>query len=495
MIENNMNIYDTFSNIVIENNEDTALVHNGHSISYKEFDEFCSIYSNLLLMNGIKSGDCIAIYLENSPKFLYSYLGILKIGATAVPINPVLTENELQYILQNCSAKAIFISEKQKKKMENLKDTFSDFPLLLLVDHIDKSNFEIETIDNSIDRNSNDIAVIIYTSGTTGKPKGAMVTHENLYSNAMSFTQVSQTSKQDRIVAVLPMFHSFCLTVSVNMCLLNGATLLIQSTFNPSELVELIRNEKATLLAAVPTIYNYLYHLEHATCNDFSTVRAFISGGSSMSVELLKNLKEKYGVTILEGYGLTETAPVISFNPYKGICKPGSVGLEIPGVSTRIIDEYGRELVAGEVGEVIVSGPNVMKGYLNNQIETEKAIKNGWFYTGDIGRKDEDGYLFLLDRKKDVILLNGYSVYPREIEEVLYAHPSIKEAAVVGIKNERTGEAVKAFIVLNDQTVSEAELFTYCQKYLAKYKQPSEIQFVEELPKNSTGKIMKRLLL
>jgi long-chain acyl-CoA synthetase len=213
-----------------------------------------------------------------------------------------------------------------------------------------------------------------------------------------------------------------------------------------------------------------------------------------MSVDLLKNLQEKYGVTILEGYGLTETAPVISFNPYKGICKPGSVGLDIPNVSTKIVDELGNELAALEVGEVVVSGPNVMKGYLNNKIETDKAIKNGWFYTGDIGRKDEDGYLFLLDRKKDVILMNGYSVYPREIEEVLYAHPKIKEAAVIGIKNERTGEAVKAFIVLNDSNVTEDEVFTHCKKHLAKYKQPSKIQFLEEIPKNSTGKIMKRLL-
>jgi long-chain acyl-CoA synthetase len=489
-----MNIYDAFSKIVIENKEDTALVHNGKSISYKELDEFCSIYSQLLLRNEVKSGDCVAIYLENSPEFLYAYLGILKIGATAVPINPVLTETELKYVLQNCSAKAMFLSEKQKVKLDNLTDTFSPFPLLLFVENINTLTFKKELFNNSIDREVNDIAVIIYTSGTTGKPKGAMLTHENLYSNAMSFTQVSQTTKQDRIVAVLPMFHLFCLTVSVNLSLLNGATLLIQSTFNPSELVQLIREEKATLLAAVPTIYNYLYHLEHGTSKDFSTVRTFISGGSSMSVDLLKNLQEKYGVTILEGYGLTETAPVISFNPYKGICKPGSVGLDIPNVSTKIVDELGNELAALEVGEVVVSGPNVMKGYLNNKIETDKAIKNGWFYTGDIGRKDEDGYLFLLDRKKDVILMNGYSVYPREIEEVLYAHPKIKEAAVIGIKNERTGEAVKAFIVLNDSNVTEEEVFTHCKKHLAKYKQPSKIQFLEEIPKNSTGKIMKRLL-
>jgi len=491
-----MNIYDAFSKIVIENNQDTALVHNGLSISYKELDEFCSIYSQVLLSNGVKSGDCVAVYLENSPEFLYAYLGILKIGATAVPINPVLTETELQYVLQNCNAKAMFISEKQKEKLDNLKDTFSPFPKLLLVENINTITVENEPIllNRSIDREGNDIAVIIYTSGTTGKPKGAMLTHENLYSNAMSFTKVSQTTKQDRIVAVLPMFHLFCLTVSVNLSLLNGATLLIQSTFNPTELVQLIRDEKATLLAAVPTIYNYLYHLDPASSNDFSTVRTFISGGSSMSVDLLKNLQEKYGVTILEGYGLTETAPVISFNPYKGICKPGSVGLDIPHVSTKIVDEVGNELAVGEVGEVIVSGPNVMKGYLNNKIETDKAIKNGWFYTGDIGRKDEDGYLFLLDRKKDVILMNGYSVYPREIEEVLYAHPKIKEAAVIGIKNERTGEAVKAFIVLKDLNATEEEIFTYCKKHLAKYKQPSEIQFLEEIPKNSTGKIMKRLL-
>jgi long-chain acyl-CoA synthetase len=278
------------------------------------------------------------------------------------------------------------------------------------------------------------------------------------------------------------------------MILLNGASTIIIPKFNPAELVEVIKKENATLIAAVPTIYNYIYQLNSATANDFSSLRACISGGASIPMELLQSIQEKYNVLIVEGYGLSETAPVLTFNPYRGICKPGSVGLDLPSVTTRIVNENGEEVPTGEVGEVVAIGPNVMSGYLNNIEETEKAFVNGWFKTGDLGKKDEDGYLFLLDRKKDVIITNGYNVYPREIEERLYQHPNIIEAAVVGKTNQLIGESVCAYLVVENDSLSESEIIDFCKKALVYYKVPKEINFVKELPKNSTGKILKRNL-
>ncbi|WP_088011733.1 long-chain-fatty-acid--CoA ligase [Gottfriedia acidiceleris] len=488
-----MNIYGMVKEVADNKSKNIAYIYNGNKINYEELMSSCENIAHILVENKIEKGDKIAILLGNSPEFVQTYLAILKLGAIVIPLNPSFTESELSYILKDSATKLVIATSDQKEKLKSVKKQCHTLLNIILIDEI-KQNEIVNIQLEEIEIGQNDTAVILYTSGTTGNPKGAMLSHSNLIENASDFTKLIELSDSDRMIAVLPMFHSFCLTLCVNMILLNGASTIIIPKFNPAELVEVIKKEKATLIAAVPTIYNYLYQLKSATANDFRTLRACISGGASIPLELLQSIQEKYNILIVEGYGLSETAPVLTFNPYRGICKPGSVGLDLPSVETKIFNENGEEVPSGEVGEVVAVGPNVMRGYLNKIEETEKAFINGWFKTGDLGKKDEDGYLFLLDRKKDVIITNGYNVYPREIEERLYEHQNIIEAAVVGKPDQLIGESVCAYLVVSNDSLSESEIIDFCKKALVYYKVPKEIYFVKELPKNSTGKILKRKL-
>ncbi|QKE72517.1 long-chain fatty acid--CoA ligase [Arthrobacter citreus] len=488
-----MNIYGLIKEVANNKSKNLAYSYNGNKTNYEDLISSCENLAQILLENKIEKGDKIAILLGNSPGFIQTYLAILKLGAIVIPLNPAFTESEIKYILNDSSTKLVIATSEQKEKLKNLINDCTTLLNILLIDEIQP----LQKIKNKIEEieiQQNDTAVILYTSGTTGNPKGAMLSHFNLIENANDFSKLIELRENDQMVAVLPMFHSFCLTLCVNMILLNGASTIIIPKFNPTELVEVIKKEKATLIAAVPTIYNYLHQLKTATSNDFSSLRACISGGASIPIELLQSIQEKYNLLIVEGYGLSETAPVLTFNPYRGICKPGSVGLDLPSVETKIFNENGEEVQIGEVGEVVAIGPNVMSGYLNNVEATEKTFINGWFKTGDLGKKDEDGYLFLFDRKKDVIITNGYNVYPREIEECLYEHPSIIEAAVVGKPDQLIGESVCAYLVVSNDSISEAEIIDFCRKALVYYKVPKQISFIKELPKNSTGKILKRLL-
>lgn len=488
-----MNIYNLIETIAnSRQSKNIAYVYEGESSTYDELMIQTNRFAMELINRKIKKDDKVAVLLGNSPEFIQAYLAILKIGAIAVPLNPAFTENELIYILNDANVKLVVTKEEQQNKLFSVKRTCPICEHIIAIESLNEQTYSNDLYNSPV-FSENDTAVILYTSGTTGNPKGAIITHLNLLENAKDFSSMIELHETDKMIAVLPMFHSFCLTICVNMILLNGATTIIVPKFNPIELVNIIKNEKATLIAAVPTIYNYLHQLTNVTSEDFTSLRACISGGSSIPVELLQSLKEKFKLNILEGYGLSETSPVLTFNPYGGLSKPGSVGIDLPSVKTKIFNEAGEEVLAGELGEVVAKGPNVMKGYYNQLEETEKAFTNGWFKTGDIGKKDEDGYLFLLDRKKDVIITNGYNVYPREIEEQLYKHPNIIEAAVVGKPDLLEGESVCAYLVVN-QDVKESDIKSFCHKYLIHYKVPKQIYFVEDLPKNSTGKILKRNL-
>lgn len=487
-----MNIYNIIENIAQNKAKNIAYIYEGVSSTYDELILQTSRFANELMNRNIKKNDKVAVLLGNSPEFIHAYLAVLKLGAIVVPLNPAFTESELNYIINDSGVKLVVSTADHKQKLLNVKESSPLCEDLMFVDE------EIQQIhSNLVERtifNEEDVAIILYTSGTTGNPKGAVLTHYNLIENAKDFSSMIELHETDRMIAVLPMFHSFCLTICVNMILLNGATTIIIPKFNPIELVEIIKKEKATLIAAVPTIYNYLNQLNNVTAEDFSSLRVCISGGASIPIELLNSLQDKYKLVILEGYGLSETAPVLTFNPYRGICKPGSVGIDLPSVETKIFNEIGEEVTVGEVGEVVAKGPNVLKRYFNKIEETEKAFINGWFKTGDLGKKDDEGYLYLLDRKKDVIITNGYNVYPREIEERLYEHPNIIEAAVVGKPDLLNGESVCAYLVVNND-VNEEEIIHFCKKDLIHYKVPKYIYFVNELPKNSTGKILKRNLV
>jgi long-chain acyl-CoA synthetase len=487
--------------------EKTAYIFEDKAVSYAEFNGAVTKFASGLSKLGVKQGDHVALLVGNSPYFVIGMYGAMRVGATVIPVNPIYTPDELHYILQNGAVKTIITLDLLLPVMNHLA------PNLPSVEHIiicPTSSKEIaytekmksftnilEIGDFSLqmpDIKGDDNAVILYTSGTTGKPKGAMLTHSNLYSNASDVASYLQYTENDKIVATLPMFHVFCLTVSLNASIVNGATVLILPKFSPKEVFRVVSAYGATVFVGVPTMYNFLYQYPEGKTEDLQTLRLCISGGASLPVALLENFEKKFNVMISEGYGLSEASPVTCFNPLDRPRKPGSIGTSIWHVENKVVNEMGEEVAPGEVGELIVRGPNVMKGYYRMPEDTAATIRDGWLYTGDLARMDEDGYFYIVDRKKDLIIVGGYNVYPREVEEVLYKHQAVAEAIVLGIPDDNLGEAVKAYVVLNDASVSEQELIEYCTLHLAKYKVPTSVEFLEELPKNTTGKILRRAL-
>ncbi|MFD1204706.1 fatty acid--CoA ligase family protein [Sporosarcina contaminans] len=494
----------------------TAYHFMGKDTSYAEFDQSVSMFASALLGVGVKEGDHVAFLLGNTPHFLISLYATMRIGATAIPINPIYSPDEISYILHNSDAKAVIALDQLLPLVEKAAVAFPTIEQYIICETSDDVKEKIEALPEAakekvqlfsrliatgkpnfepVSVNENETAIILYTSGTTGHPKGAMLTHKNLYSNARDVGDYLGFSENDRIVATLPVFHVFALTVVVNAPLLKGATVLLLPRFSPSEVFNTIKSEQATVFAGVPTMFNFLYQYPEGKTEDFDSIRLAISGGASLPVALLHNFEEKFNVRVSEGYGLSEASPVTCFNPLDRERVPGSIGTNIVNVENKVVDEYGDEVPVGEVGELIVRGPNVMKGYYKMPEETAVAIRDGWLYTGDLARQDENGYFYIVDRKKDMIIVGGYNVYPREVEEVLFAHPDIVEAAVIGVPDPDFGEEVQAFVVLKKGAqLEEKALKEFCAKRLAKYKIPETIDFLDELPKNTTGKILRRSL-
>lgn len=478
-----------------------AITFLNQSTTYAQLDNLVDSAASGLYDTGIRKGDRVALILGNCPEFVIAYYGILRAGAVVVPINPVYTAGEISYILSNSQAKAVITHSSLEETVSPLREKLEHLQMVIYSDSSIESEWTWKRLIQDIKRNfespfikEGDLAVILYTSGTTGKPKGAMLTHRNIASNTAAMSQLAEYTEKDRIIAVLPMFHVFCIATCINIPISCGANIVIVPKFSPTEVINSIRREKATLFAGVPTMFSFLLQVPGATAEDFSSIRACFSGGASIPVELLHRFEDKYKVHILEGYGLSETAPVTAFNPLRGTRKPGSVGIDIPEVKNKVVDHNGMEVPRGEIGELIVKGPNVMMGYLGMPEATSSAVKDGWFYTGDLARMDEEGYIYIVDRKKDMILVGGYNVYPREVEEVLYQHPNIVESAVIGIADIEYGEIVKAFVVTNDESITMDDILSFCQDKLAKYKLPKQMEFMKELPKNSTGKILRRAL-
>lgn len=489
-----------------------AFIFEGKETSYGELDVSINKFADGLQQLGVKKGDHLALVLGNSPYFVIALYGAMRAGATVIPVNPIYTPDEIGYILNNGDVKTIVTLDLLLPLVEKMN------PALPAVEHIiscetpeskvDASSLSISSKLKSftnlivssvsepapIELDEEDVAVILYTSGTTGKPKGAMLTHKNLYSNAKDVGSYLKMNNTDTVVATLPMFHVFCLTVSLNAPLISGATLLIVPRFSPAEIFKLVKTYEATVFAGVPTMYNFLLQHEAGNVEDLESLRLCISGGASMPVALLKGFEQKFQVVVSEGYGLSEASPVTCFNPLDRPRKAGSIGTNILNVENKVVNELGEEVPSGQVGELIVKGPNVMKGYYKMPEETAHTIRDGWLYTGDLATKDEEGYFTIVDRKKDMVIVGGYNVYPREVEEVLYNHQGVVEVAVVGVPDRNQGEAVKCFVVLKDQSLTEEGLKEYCREHLAKYKVPSTIEFLEELPKNTTGKILRRAL-
>ncbi|WP_018662380.1 fatty acid--CoA ligase family protein [Heyndrickxia acidiproducens] len=505
-----MNLPSSLSSTASKNADKVAYYFTDEPTTYGELDGAVAKFANGLKQLGLKKGDHIALLLGNSPHFVIALYGAMRMGITVIPINPIYTPAEIRYILDNGDVKAVIALDLFVPFVDGLDAQLPKVAHYLICStnpaHV-KSDFShpkmksfAEILETGVPQaeavqlEDDDVAVILYTSGTTGKPKGAMLTHKNLYSNASDIGGYLKMSSCDRVITALPMFHVFCLSVAVNAPLISGATMLIVPKFSPREVFRIAKKYEATVFAGVPTMYNYLYQFPDGDPKDFASLRLCISGGSSLPVALLKNFEKKFNVLISEGYGLSEASPVTCFNPLDRPRKPGSIGTNIVHVENKIVNELGQEAPAGEVGELIVRGPNVMKGYYKMPEETAAAIRNGWLYTGDLAKMDEDGYFYIVDRKKDMVLVGGFNVYPREVEEVLYNHPDIAEAAALGIPDPDQGEAVKVYVVAKNKNVTEQDLFEYCKERLAKYKVPKEIEFLEELPKNTTGKILRRQL-
>jgi long-chain acyl-CoA synthetase len=485
-----------------KNLTDTTRAHAGRvavrvdnaAMTYRALDDASARVAGLLHERGLKPGDRVGIMMPNVAEVPVVYYGVLRAGGVVVPMNPLLKAREVAYYLSDSGAGLIFawhaFAEQarggaEQAQAESIVVDSVSFPELLAS----------ATPDYQVaDTGDEDTAVILYTSGTTGHPKGAELTHGNLISNTeVTRTDIVQAGPDDVIFGGLPLFHVFGQTVALNVAVAAGACLTLLPRFDAEHALRLVADHRVTVFEGVPTMYVALLHAPDRADYDTSALRTCISGGAALPVEVLRGFEEAYGVPLLEGYGLSETSPVASFNLPGRERKPGSIGTPIRDVQMRVVDAEEHEQPEGEVGEIVIRGPNVMKGYWQRPEATAEAIRDGWFHTGDLARVDSDGYFYIVDRKKDLIIRGGYNIYPREIEEVLYEHPAVAEAAVIGLPHSSLGEEVGAAVSLKPgATATPEELRDYVKGQVAAYKYPRHVWIMDSLPKGGTGKIQKR---
>ncbi len=460
-----MNLADLLVRSAARYPDHVAVRLDNEQLTYAELDDSSARLATLLVDRGLQPGDRVAIKLPNVPDFAVVYYGVLRAGCVVVPMNPLLKPREVDYYMRDSGARMFF----------DLLPALPDTP-----------------VNEVVDRRPDDTAVILYTSGTTGQPKGAELTHANLSQNvAVAATDLFTLGPDDVVFGGLPLFHSFGQTCGLNAAISAGACLTLVSRFQPEKVLEVLARDRVTVFEGVPTMYVALLSTKEKS--DAKALRVCVSGGAALPVEVLRGFEEAFDCRILEGYGLSETSPVASFNHPDRVRKPGSIGTPIRGVQMRLVDPDGTDVTPGEVGEIAIRGHNVMKGYWGRPDATAEAIPDGWFRSGDLARMDDDGYFFIVDRKKDLIIRGGYNVYPREIEEVLYEHPAVLEAAVVGIPDPMLGEEVGAAVVLKPgSTVSPDDLREFVKDQVAAYKYPRRVWFLDALPKGPTGKILKR---
>jgi long-chain acyl-CoA synthetase len=487
-----------------------AIIINDVVLPYAMLDGLARRFAAALHGLGVRRGQHVALLLPNVPQFTVAYFGAHYAGCPVVPLNVLLTADEIAYHLEDSEAQVVVAWE---GFYEQAAAGFARVPgcrhlVIVKQDRADLAapdgavNFAAVTmaatpVAEVPDTRADDTAVILYTSGTTGKPKGAELTHFNLFYNAEYMTRVPRPYPDDEHVCmvVLPLFHSFGQTVMQNATIRGAGTMVLMPRFEPLAAAQLIAKHRVRFFAGVPTMYFALLHHPEVTPAMLATLGYCASGGAAMPVEVMNTFDRRFGTDILEGYGLSETSPVASFNP-RGGKKVGSIGQPIWGVEFRLVDGEGKVVTATDTpGEICIRGHNVMKGYWRRPEATAEAIVDGWFHSGDIGTRDADGFYFIVDRKKDMIIRGGFNVYPREIEEVLYAHPAVLEAAVIGVPHDSHGEEVKAVLALKPgHAATPEELIAYCREKLAAYKYPRVIELRDALPKGPTGKILKREL-
>jgi long-chain acyl-CoA synthetase len=462
-------------------------------LTYAALEEHSRHAAGMLAEHGIRPGDRVAIMLPNLPAFAILYYGVLRAGAVVVPMNPLLKEREVAYYLQNSGVRLIFAW--QGCATDATAGASQAGAGCVVVD----AGFEARLaaappIPDLVDRADGDTAVILYTSGTTGTPKGAELTHANLITNAeINATDLIRIRPDDVIFGGLPLFHSFGQTCALNSTIATGACLTLVARFTPERALEVLQRDRVTVFEGVPTMYVAVLNAPDRDRYDVSALRVCVSGGSALPVEVMRGFEQAFGCMILEGYGLSETSPVASFNHPDRPRKPGSIGTPIRGVEMRAVDPSGKDVATGEVGEIVIRGHNVMKGYWQRADATAEATLDGWFRSGDLARVDDDGYYFIVDRLKEMIVRGGYKVYPREVEEVLYEHPAVAEAAVIGVPDPSLGEEVGAAVVVKSgHTTTPAEIREHVKSQVAAYKYPRRVWFLDALPKGATGKVLKR---
>jgi long-chain acyl-CoA synthetase len=468
-------------------------------LSYAQLREAAGRMSALLASIGVEPGDRVGLMLPNVPAFPVAFYGALAAGAVVVPMNPLLKSREVSYYLGDSGAKAVIAWHAAAG--EAAKGAADAGAQMIAAETPDLSGLlaDISAVLGPSERGDLDDAVILYTSGTTGRPKGAELTHAGLVRNAEASRNLFGVRPSDVIMGCLPLFHVFGLTCGLNVSVATAATLTLLPRFDPAKALDIMQRDRVTLFEGVPTMYAAMLHLPEADPAQAATLRLCASGGAAMPVEILRGFEEKFGCIILEGYGLSETSPVASFNHPDKVRKPGSIGTPIEGVQMRLIDDDWNTVPDGEIGEIAIRGHNVMKGYWNKPEATAEVMQGagevggGWFRTGDMARVDEDGYYYIVDRKKDLIIRGGYNVYPREIEEVLHEHPAVAEVAVIGIPHPSLGEEVGAAVALKPgASATPDELRAFARDRVAAYKYPRHVWLVDALPKGPTGKILRR---
>ena len=487
------NLAQNLAATVARHGDRIALKLDDLELSYRMLDEGAARVAGMLRSKGMGPGDRVGIMLPNVPYFPVAYYGALRIGATIVPMNVLLKGREVTFYLKDPAVKVLIAWHDFADAAQTGAGEAGADLVLVKPGEFEQLLAGAEPVREVADRAGDDTAVILYTSGTTGTPKGAELTHENLRRNSEVSRGLFDLAEEDVVLGALPLFHSFGQTCAMNNCVGSGAMLTLVPRFDPAKALEIIARDKVTVFEGVPTMYAAMLQHPDADSADTSSLRVCVSGGAAMPGEIMRAFEEKFGCIILEGYGLSETSPVASFNhPDRGR-KVGSIGTPIEGVEMKVVDDEGNDVAQGDVGEIVIRGHNVMKGYWNRPDATADAIRAGWFHSGDMAKVDEDGFFFIVDRKKDMIIRGGYNVYPREIEEVLYEHPAVAEAAVVGVPHPELGEEVAAAVALKaGREVSADDLQAYVKEQVAAYKYPRRIWFLDELPKGPTGKILKR---
>jgi long-chain acyl-CoA synthetase len=496
-----------------------AIIFNNKKINYLELNNLSINFANSLRKIDVKKGDRVALFLPNCPQFIISYYGALMIGSIITALNPLFKEKEIEFQLYDSGAETIIVLDEfyplLKKALEKTKikriiiTSFNNkekeineknekLEIYYFEEFVKESNINFPKVSINPKK---DLATIQYTGGTTGIPKGAMLTHFNLVSNAIAFSKWLKLKKVKEIfLTALPLYHVYGMTTSMNTAIYSASTMVIMSRFDPEGALKLIQEYKVTIFCGVPTMYTLLLSTSKINEYDLSSLKVCISGASPLPPNIQKEFMKKTGALLIEGYGLSEASPVTHCNPVDKTLKKvkiGSIGLPLYSTKAKIVDiEKGeREVPVGEVGELIIKGPQIMKGYWNKPEETKIVLKNGWLYTGDIAKIDKDGYFYIIDRKKDLIKYKGYSVYPREIEDILYEHPNVKLCAVIGKPDPIAGEIPKAYIVLKeDSKTKKEEIMDFVNKRVASYKAIREIEFRKELPLSTVGKILKRVL-